>query len=421
MALNRVNQIASHLKSSITGESSGVSTILAQSPDDVVITMAIRTPLGKSYKGAFKDMRDDELMVETYRAAIKKMGIDARLVNDICVGNVLTISNGYMARAGALAAGFPESTGVQTINRFCSSGLMSTTAIANQIRCGQTDIGLAIGVESMSFAKDEGAPVMSDEIMSHPVARDCKESMGWTSENVAGDFGITRQEMDEAAARSHQRAARAQQTGRFDDEIVPINAVVKDKNGVRTRVVVAKDDGVRADTNVEKLGKIRAAFPQWPPSQTTGGNASQITDGGAAVLMMKRSRAQELGLTIMAKYITTAVCGLAPRIMGIGPVYAIPQALLQAGISIKDVDLFEINEAFSSMLVYCIKTLQLDPEIVNVNGGAIALGHPLGCTGARQIATGLSEMKKRKQKILVTSMCIGLGQGAAAVFVNEQL
>ncbi|KZO97645.1 hypothetical protein CALVIDRAFT_536223 [Calocera viscosa TUFC12733] len=272
----------------------------------------------------------------------------------------------------------------------------------------------------MSSNKDDGAPTLSSDILAHPIARDCVPPMGWTSENVALDFSISREAMDSFAAMSQQRAARAQELGRFRQEIVPVEAFQKDPaTGERRRVVVDQDDGIRPGTTAEGLGKIRAAFPQWEPSHTTGGNASQITDGAASVLLMTRRKADELGLKIKAKFITTQVCGLAPRIMGIGPTIAIPMALQQAGLSIGDVDLFEINEAFASMYVYCVQKLELDVEKVNVNGGAIALGHPLGATGARQVATGLAELERRGGKVLVTSMCIGLGMGAAAVFIRE--
>lgn len=245
--------------------------------------------------------------------------------------------------------------------------------------------------------------------------------MGWTSENVAGDFNISRQAMDEWAATSHQRAEAAQRNGIFSSEIAPVQVYSKlpDANE-RRQITVTQDDGIRNGTTPESLAKIRQAFPQWPPSNTTGGNASQITDGGAFVLLMTRRKANELGLHILAKHVATSVSGLAPRIMGIGPSYAIPAVLKRVGITKDDVDLFEINEAFASMMVYCIEKLQLDKAKVNVNGGAIALGHPLGCTGARQVATGLNAIKRTGGKILVTSMCIGLGMGAAAVWVNEQ-
>ncbi|KAG9081078.1 hypothetical protein FRC06_005845 [Ceratobasidium sp. 370] len=390
--------------------------------------MAVRSALTKAKKGGFKDTRrvhpftsyihanitcrSDELLTGMFKAAINKMCIDPALIQDICVGTVLPKGAPYEARAAALAAGIPQTTPVQVINRFCSSGLMAVTTIANQIRVGQIEVGLAVGVESMTCNPDQGSPPLSEDIMAHVTSKDCVQPMGWTSENVAQDFNISREDMDALAALSHQRASTAQRTGRFT-EIVPVEGFSNDPTtNTRTRITVTQDDGIRHDTSPAALAKIRSAFPQWGGGKTTGGNASQITDGAAAVLLMTRRKAEELGLPVLAKYVTTAVAGLAPRIMGIGPTYAIPMVLEQTGLSTNDVDLFEINEAFASMYVYSVRKLGLDIEKVNVNGGAIALG-------ARQIATGLAELERRGGKVLVTSMCIGLGMGAAAVLIRD--
>ncbi|EJD45796.1 3-ketoacyl-CoA thiolase [Auricularia subglabra TFB-10046 SS5] len=416
--MDRIKQLASHLASS--SSSKGRDALFTKSPDDVVIVFAKRSALTKARKGGFKDTRSDELLTSMFKAVIQHSGVDPKLVQDISVGTVLPPGPTYEARSAALAAGFPAEVPVSTVNRFCSSGLMAVMNIANAIRAGQIEVGLAVGVESMTSNPDGGAPKLSDEIMAHPVARDNAQPMGWTSENVAADFNIPRERMDEFAAKSFQRAEKAQAAGYFDREIVPLEGFAKDPNtGERKRVLISRDDGIRPGTTQESLGKIKSAFPQWGHGRTTGGNASQITDGAGAVLLMTRRKAEQLGIKILAKYVTTSVVGLAPRIMGIGPVYAIPNVLAAAGITKEDVDLFEINEAFASMYVYCVQTLGLDHEKVNVNGGAIALGHPLGATGARQIATGLAELERRDQKILVTSMCVGTGMGAAAVFVRE--
>lgn len=297
------------------------------------------------------------------QAVIARSQIDPAAFDEITVGNVLSRSALYEARSAALAAGFPDKVPVQTINRFCSSGLMAVTDISNKIRVGQIDIGLAIGVESMSTkyvhaslfkclstqvcSPDRGGPPPSEEIQAHPVARDCSMSMGWTSENVARDFDISRSDMDEFAALSFQRAERADKSGAFADEIVPVTAFVKDPlTEKRTTKVVSKDDGIRYGTTKEQLSRIRPAFPQWAPAHTTGGNASQITDGIAAVLLMSRRKAEELGVPIIGKHVTTTVCGLAPRIMGIGPTYAIPKVLDSVGIAKEDVDLFEVGFLF---------------------------------------------------------------------------
>lgn len=300
------------------------------------------------------------------------------------MGNVGDPLAGYKARTAALAAGFPVTTSTMSLNRFCSSGLMAVKAIAESINAGSIDCGLAIGAESMSLSPDDGPPVLSTSVSSHPLAADALQPMGWTSENVAKDFNITREKHDYYAATSYQRAEKAQKAGWFEDEIVPIETTIKDpKTGQETKVTVTKDDGIRYGTTKESLGKIRQAFPQWGIGATTGGNASQITDGAGAVLLMRRSTAEALGQPIIAKYVHSLVVGLQPRIMGIGPAYAIPKLLETVGLTKEDIDAFEINEAFASMLAYTVETLGLDHEKVNPKGGAIAFGHPLGATGAR--------------------------------------
>ncbi|KDR85363.1 hypothetical protein GALMADRAFT_234187 [Galerina marginata CBS 339.88] len=414
--MERVKQLAAHFTSPATG----LSALELRNPDDVVITLAIRSPLCKAKKGGFRDARTDELMLEMFKHVISHSKLDPGSIGDVSIGTVLTPDAAYFARAAMLAAGFPDTVPVQIINRFCSSGLMAVTTVANQVRSGQIDIGLAIGVESMSENPDRGGPTFSELISWNTASKECQERMGWTSENVAAEFSITREEQDTFAAESYRRAEEAQKRGYFAKEIVPFTVLRKEADSdQRVPVVVKEDDGIRLGTTQEKLAKIKPAFPQWGNGTTTGGNASQITDGAAAVLVMTRREAEKRGLPILAKYITTAVAGVPPRVMGIGPVYAIPLALKNAGLQLSDVDLFEINEAFASQCVYCIKELGLPIDKVNVNGGAIAFGHPLGCTGARQIVTGLNELQRRQGKILVTSMCIGTGMGAAGIFLRE--
>ncbi|GAA5872306.1 hypothetical protein JCM8547_004807 [Rhodosporidiobolus lusitaniae] len=425
--MSTLSSITSTL-SSLAG-TSGKAKLLKKSPDDVVITFAKRSPLQRARKGGFKDMSVQELLIEYFKKAIPEMKIDPAIIGDITVGTVLPPKAPYDARAAALAAGIPDTVPLQIINRFCSSGLMAVSNVANQIRNGEIEVGLALGFESMSATPDRGADSFAEEVLNHPVARDTQHPMGWTSENVSKDFNITRERMDELAAISQQRAAAAQAAGYFDNEILPLEALQLPASSTpaqsgsappqRVKVLVTKDDGIRPGTTKEALGKIRAAFPQWGNSCTTGGNASQITDGVAGVLLMTRRKAEELGLEILGKHVCTSVAGLPPRIMGIGPAFAIPKALERAGISREDVDLWEVNEAFASMLAYLVDQFGLPHDKLNVNGGAIALGHPLGCTGARQVATGLNEIRRRGGKILVTSMCIGLGMGAAGVFVAE--
>lgn len=268
----------------------------------------------------------------------------------------------------------------------------------------------------MTMGGDRLTRPFVDEILNGSQdAADCMQPMGQTSENVGSDFDITREQQDKYAAESYRRAEMAQKAGWFDDEIVPIKV---NKDG--KEVTLTADEGPRYGTTFESLSKIRPAFPDYG-DRSTGGNSSQVTDGAAAVLLMKRSKALELGQPILAKYVGATVAGLAPRIMGIGPSLAIPKLLGKLQISLDDVDVIELNEAFASMAVYCRDTLKIDWEKMNIRGGAIALGHPLGCTGARQIVTGLSECRRQKKKILLTSMCIGTGMGMAGLFVNEQV
>ncbi|KAH8691425.1 putative peroxisomal 3-ketoacyl-CoA thiolase [Talaromyces proteolyticus] len=417
-ASQRLSAIAGQISGG--GESAARKRLLAKNPDDVVITFAARTPLTKARKGGLKDTPLDELLISLLTNVREKSKIDPNLVEDVCVGNTLNPAGAYVARSSVLAAGFPETTAASVVNRFCSSGLLAVQQIANQIIAGSIDVGIAVGAESMSTNPDPGAPTFSEKVLNHHLASQNQQPMGQTSENVAGQFSISRARHDEFAAASYQKAERAQKAGWFDDEIVPVKTTIKDpKTGEVKEIVVSRDDGIRYGTTAESLSKIRSAFPQWQPSHTTGGNASQITDGAAALVMMKRSRAEQLGQPIVAKFVGATVIGLEPRIMGIGPSIAIPKILSKTGLSTDDVDIFEINEAFASMGVYCVQKLNLPPAKVNPRGGAIAFGHPLGATGARQVVTALSELRRTNKRIAVTSMCVGTGMGMAGVFVSE--
>ncbi|KAF2764807.1 3-ketoacyl-CoA thiolase [Teratosphaeria nubilosa] len=420
MSKNTAKQRLDSLKNQITPPPSPKARILENNPDDVVITLAIRTPLTKARKGGLKDTPLDDLLITLLTTVRERSSLNPSLIEDVCVGNVLSKNQAYIARSAVLAAGFPETAAASVCNRFCSSGLLAIQNIANQIAMGSIDVGIAVGAESMSTDADNGAPVMSEKIMRHPVASQNMQPMGQTSENVAGDFRVSREAMDLFAAQSYQFAEKAQKGGWSADEIVPITTIWKDpKTGQATEKVFDKDDGVRYGTTAESLSKIRKAFPQWPPSNTTGGNASQITDGAAAVLLMRRKQAEALGQPVLGKFVGTTVVGLAPRIMGIGPSYAIPKILEKHGLDKTDIDIFEINEAFASMAVYCVDKLGLNREQVNPRGGAIALGHPLGCTGVRQVVTALSELRRQDKRLAVTSMCVGTGMGMAGIFVSE--
>ncbi|KAB5589647.1 Peroxisomal 3-ketoacyl-coA thiolase (Kat1) [Ceratobasidium theobromae] len=393
-------------------------SLFTKHPDDVVLTLALRTPMCKAKKGGLKDTPSDVLLVGMLNAVRERSGVDPGLIEDIVVGTCHPPSPAYEARASAIAAGFPKHVPVQAINRLCSSGLMALRSVSDSISKGDIDIGLAVGILSSPRPTPK---FNSEEIKANQAAVDCAEPMGWTSEMVAQDFNITREKMDELALLSHNRASEAQKSGRFTEEIVPFKTILKGEDGSTKEVVLDKDDGIRHGSTIEGMGKARSAFPDWGKARSTGANSSQVTDGAAAALLMRRSTAEKLGLAdkIIAKHVATSVVGVEPKHMGIGPAYAIPKVLERTGLKISDIDLFEINEAFSSMYVYCVEKLGLDIEKVNVNGGAIALGHPLGATGVRQVATGLAELRRRNGKVLCTSMCIGSGMGAAAIFVNE--
>ncbi|EGY17086.1 3-ketoacyl-CoA thiolase like protein [Verticillium longisporum] len=414
--MERISSIVKHLN-----PGSALNQIQAKNPDDVVITLAARTPLTKARKGGFKDTSLEYIIFALLDQVRERSNLDPALVEDIRMGNVSDGKAAYKLRAAALAAGFPNTSAASSVNRFCSSGLQATADIAHAIAQGSIAVGIAMGAESMSIGGDALDQPFDEAVTSRSQeSADCMQPMGWTSENVARDFGVTREQMDAFAAESFQRAERAQKEGLTADEIVPITTKVKAADGTEQTVTLTRDEGIRPGTTAASLAKVRAAFPQWGET-STGGNSSQVTDGAAALVLMKRSTAVALGQPILAKYVASTVAGLAPRIMGIGPSIAIPKLLSQVGVSAADVDVFEVNEAFASMAVYCRDKLELDWAKMNPRGGAIALGHPLGATGARQVVTGLSELRRRKGKVLVVSMCIGTGMGMAGMFVNEVL
>eukprot|EP01126_Amoeba_proteus_P046833 TRINITY_DN5313_c0_g1_i5.p1 TRINITY_DN5313_c0_g1~~TRINITY_DN5313_c0_g1_i5.p1 ORF type:complete len:321 (+),score=52.72 TRINITY_DN5313_c0_g1_i5:459-1421(+) len=316
-----------------------------------------------------------------------------------------------------LVAGIPHTSSLATTNRQCSSGLQAFANIAGAIRAGYIKVGLACGVESMSLHSfDAGVGKLNQSLFTNKEAADCLIPMGITSENVAAQFGISRAEQDKFAFQSQARAAHAQANGYFKEEIVPLTVTQKDEQGNVKTVVVDQDDGVR-QTTLENLTKLRPAFKK--DGSTTAGNSSQVTDGAAAVLVMTRAEANRRGLKPIGKFHSFATVGVPPSVMGIGPAFAIPPALNQAGLTVEDIDQYEINEAFASQALYCVQKLGIPSEKVNPNGGAIALGHPLGCTGARQIATLLHNLKRTGGRYGVVSMCIGTGMGAAGVFEAE--
>ncbi|KAJ1565376.1 3-ketoacyl-CoA thiolase, peroxisomal [Nowakowskiella sp. JEL0078] len=418
---NRIDQISGHLANSTSSWNSTTgSRIGFKSPDDVVIVSALRTAITRARRGPFKDTHPEKLLKAVLKATLDRTGINPALIEDVQVGNVLPAGGGAtVARMAQLSAGFPVSSSISTVNRQCSSGLQAVHYIASAIENGSIEIGIGAGVESMTMGYGSGVmpASMDPEISEFGPAADCLLPMGITSENVAKNYNVTRQKQDQFAVLSHQRAVNAWKNGWFSEEVIPVEAIVTDKDGSEKKIIVKMDDGMRQDTTFESLSKLKPAFSK--DGTTTAGNASQVSDGAAAVLLMKRKKAQQLGLPILGKFITFAVAGVPPSVMGIGPAFAIPKALQKASIGIKDVDIFELNEAFASQAVYCIEKLGLDVNKVNPKGGAIAIGHPLGCTGARQIATILTELKRQGKKIGVISMCIGSGMGAAAVVERE--
>lgn len=426
-----MNMLAAHLVAPASAHAASVSTnatgaqgnifgrVGSSNPDDIVIVSAKRTAVTKSRKGGFRETNPDDLLVAVFEAVLKESKLDPKLIDDVVVGNVqLAGAYSMPAREAMFRAGIPETASVRAINRQCSSGIQAVASIAADIKAGYIDIGIGAGVESMTMGGNPGdpssmPPINLSAIFEHPEAAQCLTPMGMTSENVAEKFGITRVQQDTLAVTSHARALAAQAAGKFVSEIVPVTATVTDKDGNEHQVVIDKDEGPRAGTTMEGLAKLKPAFKEG--GTTTAGNSSQTSDGAAAVLLMKRSKAAELGMTALATFRGFKVMGCDPSIMGIGPAVAIPAVCKDIGVSVSDIDIFELNEAFASQATYCIQTLKIPMDKVNVNGGAIALGHPLGCTGARMVASLIPELKRSGKKLGIISMCIGTGMGAAAV------
>lgn len=417
----RLAHIASTLGSSPVAPQQTAATSSSKfqkSDDDVVIVSAVRTAVAKATRGGFKDTHPTDLLAAVLKATIERSKVDPKLVEDICVGWVLAPGGGAtQARMATFLAGFPDSTALSTTNRQCSSGLQAVANIAAAIKNGYIDVGIGAGVESMS-AYDMMSSVgeVNPKVLDNPQAKNCLIGMGETSENVAEKYGITREVQDRFALESQIKAAKAQKEGKFKDEIVPVTTIVKDAEGNEKQVTISQDEGIRA-TTIENLAKLKPAFRQG--GTTTAGNSSQVSDGAAAVLVMRRSVAKRIGAPILGVFRAFVAVGVPPEIMGVGPAEAIPAVLKKAGLSVNDIDVYEINEAFASQASYSINKCGIPAERVNPNGGAIALGHPLGCTGARQIATLFSELKRTGGRYGVTSMCIGTGMGAAAVFERE--
>ena len=387
---------------------------------DAVIVSAVRTAVGKAPKGTLRNTRPDEMGAAVIEESIRRAaGLDKAEIEDVIMGCAMPEAEQGMnvARAAAIRAGLPVETSAMTINRFCSSGLQSIALAADRIRAGGADVVLAGGLETMSMIPMGGHIIRPNPYLVEHYP-DFYLNMGLATENVARKYEVSRDEQDAFALRSHQRAAAAQDAGKFDNEIVPLNVTFEELNAKgrkeRREAVFTKDEGVRRDTSEEGLAKLRPAFHA--KGTITAGNASQMSDGAAAAVVMSDERARALNLKPLARFVAYATAGCPPEEMGIGPVYAIPKVLKLAGLKLEDIDVIELNEAFAAQSLAVIKTLGLDPERVNVNGGAIALGHPLGCTGAKLTASILRELERRNGRYGMVTMCVGGGMGAAGIF-----
>ncbi len=389
--------------------------------NQAVIIDCLRTPVGKAPKGTLRTTRPDDLAAIVIRRLLEKYpSVPRDEIEDVILGcaNPEGESGMNMARIAALRAGLPDAVPGVTINRFCSSGLQAIALAADRIRSGSAQIIIAGGAESMSMIPMAGYKFAPNPWMVDHLPQ-IYMGMGLTAEEVQRKYGISREDADQFAYRSHQNALRAQAEGKFDEELVPveIETTVLDNGSPKTRkTVFQKDEGPRADTSIEALAKLKPVFQS--DGAVTAGNSSQTSDGAAAALVMSERKAKELGLKPMARFVSFAVAGVPPEIMGIGPVVAIPKALALAGLKKEDIGVVELNEAFGAQALAVIQRTGLDPARVNPNGGAIALGHPLGCTGAKLTATILREMKRGGSRYGMVTMCVGGGQGAAGIFEN---
>lgn len=396
---------------------------------EVVIVDAVRTPIGR-YKGSLKDVRPDDLGAVVIKALLERNpAIPPEQIEEVVLGNANQAGedNRNVARMAALLAGLPVEVGGTTVNRLCGSGLDAVMYAARAISVGEGDIFIAGGTESMTRAPlvmakpnqefPRGNMELQDTTIgwrfTNPVLHEMygTDSMPQTAENVAQRYAISREDQDAFAHESQQRAKKALEENRFTEEIVPV--VYKDRKG--SEMVVDRDEHPRPETTLEKLGNLK---PLFEGGTVTAGNASGVNDGAAALLLMSAEKAKELNVNPLAKYITGATAGLEPAVMGLGPIYATQKALKRAHLTVNDIGLIELNEAFASQSIECIRQLELDSNKVNVNGGAIAFGHPLGASGARILTTLLYEMKRRNEKFGLVTMCIGVGQGIAAIVEN---
>ncbi len=394
---------------------------------EAVIVSSVRTAVGKAAKGTLRATRPDDLAATVIKeAVVRAKGLDPAAIEDVIVGCATPEAEQGMnvARIASLRAGLPVTVSAMTINRFCSSGLQAIALAAERIIAGGAEVAVAGGTESMSMIPMGGNKIAPNPWLTdnHP---DTYLNMGLTAENLAKKYSITRQQADEFSLASHQKAIAAISAGKFKDEIVPVDvsytvleaAAAGETTSSKPRTVkvsFAVDEGPRADTSLEALAKLKPAFHTH--GVVTAGNSSQTSDGAAAAVVMSAERARALGLKPLARFVAFATAGCPPEEMGIGPVYAIPKALKLAGLTLDQIDVIELNEAFAAQALSVIKVLGIDPARVNVNGGAIALGHPLGCTGAKLTATILRELERRNARYGMVTMCVGGGMGAAGIF-----
>ena len=388
--------------------------------NEVVIVSAVRTAIGKAPRGTLRTTRPDDLAAIAIKGALDRIPqLDTAEIEDVILGCAMPEAEQGMnvAKIAAFRAGLPVTTSAMTINRYCASGLQSIAIAADRIRGGGADVILAGGTESMSYVPLGGNKISVNPwlVENYPGSY---MSMGLTAERVAAHYGISREQQDQFSFESHQKALSAIATGKFEDEIVPVTVTTTAPNGIGKAQPVEstfkQDEGPRSDTSLEALAKLKALFHA--KGSVTAGNSSQTSDGAAATVVMSASRAAALGIPAMARFIAFAYAGCDPEEMGIGPIHAIPKVLKMAGLSLEDIALFELNEAFAAQSLAVIKVLGIDPARLNVNGGAIALGHPLGCTGVKLTATLLREMPRRQARYGMVTMCVGGGMGAAGIF-----
>jgi acetyl-CoA acyltransferase len=386
---------------------------------EAVIVSGARTAVGRAHKGSLRTMRPDDLAAAAIKAAVERAaGLDVNEIDDVIIGCAMPEAEQglNMARIASIRAGLPNTVPGQTVNRFCSSGLQTVALAAQQIMSGMGDVIVAGGAESMTMVPMSGHVYAPNPDLAE-INPEVYIGMGLTAENVARQYKISREEQDEFALQSHQKAAQAIAEGKFKDEIVPLDVSITEATNGKPetkRFTFDTDESVRRDTSIEALAKLKPVFANG--GSVTAGNSSPTNDGAAALVMMSRDKADALGLKPLLRFVSFAVGGVAPEVMGIGPIVAIPKALKLAGLTLDDIDLIELNEAFAAQALGVVKELGIDQGKLNVNGGAIALGHPLGCTGAKLTVQLMNEMQRRDARYGMVTMCIGGGMGAAGIF-----